>query len=93
VLASSASELRAALESAQAHDMRGLANFIVIADERNPQTLDELLVSLDADKCLTAWTSRLEDAGTNAEALVRRAAQIDGAVGDVARHLLDNASG
>lgn len=87
-LAASVEQLREALESPQSHDMRELREFIDVADDLDRSVLDRLLSSLDADTCQSKWTKRLKDAGDDADALVRRAAQVEGKVGDTARDLL-----
>ena len=88
VLSDSEDNLVGALQAPQQHDMRGLAKFIAIADSFGKEHLDRMLVRLDAAKCEPIWRERLADAGDEARALVDRAAQIDGPLGDVARYLL-----
>lgn len=88
ILAASVEQLREALESPQSHDMRDLSRFIIAADDLDRSGLDRLLSSLDAGACRSNWTKRLEDAGDDAGALVQRAAQLEGKVGDTARDLI-----
>lgn len=89
VLAASLGELREALESPQSHDMRNLANFLKTADEVDSEVLDNVLTSLDVDRCASSWRQRIGDAGLDARSLVERTSKLEGTMGDMARSLLD----
>ncbi len=68
--------------------MRGLAQFIALADEFSEEHFNRMLAGLDASECDLVWRQRLGDAGDDARALVERASKVDGPVGEAARRLL-----
>lgn len=92
LLRNSAPMLERGLQSPQPHDVHGLAQFIIVADNLDSGVLDRLLVALDPSAWEEACRSRLTDTRPtgsvhNAKALVERAVRLDGAVGDAARRL------
>lgn len=92
LLLKSAPTLEVALLSPQPHEVHGLARFITVADNLDPGVLDSLLAGLDPNAWEESWCSRLVDARPagsvdDAAALVKRAAHLDGPLGDAARRL------
>ncbi|RZU24370.1 hypothetical protein EV645_0002 [Kribbella rubisoli] len=89
VLQASADNLRQAIAEPQRHDMNGLATFVAIADELDQSVLDSVYQSLAVAEVESIWRTRLSDAQGDATVLVKRAAGIDGSVGDLGRSLLN----
>lgn len=92
LLRKSAPMLESALKPPQPHDVRGLARFVAVADDLDPGVLDGLLTASDPSAWEEAWSPRLADerpAGSvhDAKAFVKRAARLDGPLGDAARRL------
>ena len=88
VLTGSEAKFVDALQAPQQHDIRGLAEFIAIADELSEQHLDRVLANIDPVACEPVWRDRLADAPEDAAALLGRAVKIEGPVGDAARRQL-----
>jgi hypothetical protein len=93
LLRKSTSMLQGALQAPQAHEVRGLARFLAVADSIDPGVLDGVLAALDPSTWEEAWRSRLKDddpggSPHDANALVERAARVLGPLGDAARRLI-----
>ena len=93
VLTDSLEELLEAVQSPQTNDMHDLPEFFDIVDDLDHAILDRLLNSVNVEVSRPVWTKRLEDTGQDARALVGRAAQLEGEVGDMARELLADLDG